>query len=92
MLSRSIHSRIVFRCTDKCFAQVKYTWGAPPEEKEILHGSHHYTEAVIDFADDEYITGVEGFFSANYVTQLTFSTNKSLLRSPQHPQQITENQ
>lgn len=61
---------------------MKYTWGKSTRQKEIIHGSHYGTTTVLDLEDDEFITGVEGYSTESYVTQLTFITNKSLPSLP----------
>lgn len=71
-------------CVDRDLLQVKYTWSASTSQTESQHGNQYGTATVLDLDDDEFITGVEGYSSASYVTQLTFITNKSLL-SPSIP-------
>lgn len=61
---------------------MKYTWSEFKSHAEVDHGLRYGTTTVLELEDDEFITGLEGYSTELYVTQLTFVTNKSLFSPP----------
>lgn len=69
-------------CVNRHLLQVKYISTKSKEETELPHGTEFGTATLLDLENDEFITGVEGYSTESWVTQLTFVTNKRLLSLP----------
>lgn len=63
---------------DPNLCQVKYTWGGQQETTPVQHGSREDSQRTIDLGEKEFITGVQGFSTGDYISRLTFVTNDGL--------------